>query len=138
MQHYYRRPPDIASRIVDGEAVLVRMPGNEVFMLNHAASRMWVGTDGTRTAADLAHGLDTSAVQAFLDEMCELGLILRSSSPAEAADTFPQVVDWPETTMEPPCIRASETIEVLAGICDSAWGGESNCMLEGACLFQWN
>ena len=117
MDGYYHRSPGVASRVVDGEAFLIKMPDNVLFVLNRAASRIWVDADGVRPGRNLAGGRDPEAHAAFLDEMVGLGLLQRSSSPREEADAFPQEVVWPaaEDFRERPEIRSSETVEAIGG-----------------------
>lgn len=117
MDSCYRRSPQVASRVIEGEAVLVKMPENLLFVLNAAASRVWVRADGARSGTELGRGWDAEEIGAFLDEMVEHGLFERTSSPAEKADEFPQDVAWPETggPREPPKILSTELMGVMAG-----------------------
>ncbi len=126
---YYRRSKDVASRVLDGEAILIKMPENLFFTLSPSGSGIWVRADGTRRVAELCKGPDESVVQAFLDEMTSRGLLERSSTPAESPDVFPQDVNLPETYAEAPEIRTCEPIEVLAGVCNSAWDGQMGCRI---------
>jgi hypothetical protein len=125
MKDCYRRAPGVASRVLDGEAHLVKTPGNLLFVLNGAASRIWVRADGTRSGTDLTGKADRAEAKAFLDEMVELGLLSRSPSPRDRPDAFPQDVKWPacEPTepTEAPKIRVAEAIEVVGG-CDDTGG----------------
>ena len=120
MNHCYRRSTGVASRVVDGEAVLVKLPEGRLFILNPAASRIWVEADGRRSGADLAEEWGGAEVQAFFDEMVEMGLFERTDSPGATADQYPQDVEWPQVGVPPqaPRIRASEVIEALAGLCN--------------------
>lgn len=117
MERYYRRSPQVASRVIDGDAVLVKMPESLLFALNAAGSRIWVRADGTRSGAELGKGWGAEEVGAFLDEMVERGLLERTPSPGEKAEEFPQEVAWPETRepVEPPRILAAEPLGVMAG-----------------------
>ena len=117
MDSCYRRSPQVASRVIEGEAVLVKMPENLLFVLNAAASRMWVRADGARSGAELGKGWDAQEIGAFVDEMVEHGLFERTSSPAEKADEFPQDVAWPEAggPSELPKILSTEPMGVMAG-----------------------
>jgi hypothetical protein len=119
MDHYYRRSCRVASRVVGGEAVLVKLPESVLHCLSPSASRIWAAADGDRTGRDLAGGLGDAGAQAFLDEMVEKGLLERAEAPFAAA-AFPQEVDWPEEPSPPeaPTIRSSEVIEALAGECN--------------------
>lgn len=129
---YYRRASGIASRVVEGEAFLIKMPENVLFVLNHAASRIWVRADGTRSGEDLVSEWDHEAAQAFFDEMAERGLLRRSLSPCESADVFPQDVTWPElddpsdpSLRGPPRIRVAEAVVAMGG-CNAEVECETN------------
>lgn len=134
MRRYYLRARDVASRIVAGEAVLIKAPENRLFVLNAAASRIWVDADGSRTGAELAGGIEVQHVEPFLGEMVSKGLMECRASAAVEPQVFPQRVERPEAEPEAPAIRATETIEVLAGTCDSDHTGGPNCRLTGFCL----
>ncbi len=117
MRDYYRRSPGVASRVVDGEAVLAKMPGMMLYVLNGAAARMWVRADGTRSRDELVPDAAREPGRCFLDRMVELELLLRIQTPLEAADRFPQDVDWPDACVDVPEILASEPVEARAGPC---------------------
>lgn len=114
MSDCYRRSKRVASRVLDGEAVLVRMPAAVLHVLNTSASRIWVRANGARSAEQLAEGMDPAAVGAFLKEMVKLGLMELASAPSEKPDVFPQEVDVPLAS-GPPEVRVSEAVETLAG-----------------------
>ncbi len=114
MDGYYARSPRVASRVLDGEAVLVKMPESVLHVLNRSASRIWVRADGVRSGAEVASGLDPAASGAFLEKMVELGLMERAERPRDEPQPFPQEVELPPST-EPPAISVSEAVEVLAG-----------------------
>lgn len=132
---YYRRSPAVASRIVDGQALLLKRPESRAFILNQAASRIWVRADGTRSEADLAGERDARVLRPFFDKMVEVGLLERADGPLEADEAFPQDVEWhaPGPELELPAICASEVIQIIAGLCDSNWGGNSGCYVSGLC-----
>ncbi len=127
MDGYYRRPAWVASRVVDGEGILVHVPEGKLYVLNATATRMWVRADGTRSGVELVSGLretseEPSPVESFLSAMVGLGLFERASTPSGTADAFPQDVEWPEerrtdSAAEPPAILASEPVEAIAGEC---------------------
>ena len=50
----YKKEQDIASRLIDGEAVIVVPSVGEVKILNKTGSRMWELIDGKRSAAQIA------------------------------------------------------------------------------------
>ena len=105
----------MASRVVDGEAVLVKMPEGILHVLTPSATRMWVRADGTRSGRDLAEGLDPPAADAFLVRMTELGMLERTPAPLAEARASPQEVELAPST-EAPEIRVSEPVETLAGL----------------------
>ena len=113
MDGYYRRSRRVASRVVDGEVVLVKMPEGVLHVLNPSASRMWVRADGCREAAALAEGLDPKTARAFLRRMAELGFMDRAESPREEAEPFLQEVELPCST-DAPEISEPEPVEILA------------------------
>jgi hypothetical protein len=133
---YYRRSPHVASRVVDGEALLLKRTESKAFILNHAASRIWVLADGVRSGDDLADARELEAVRPFLDEMVERGLLERAEEPLETAQAFPQDVEWqsPDHDFEPPAICSSEVVEILAGLCDSNREGMVGCQTTGPCI----
>ena len=47
------RRPDIAWRIVEGEAILLDLEEAEVLRLNPVAAEIWASMDGTRTVDDV-------------------------------------------------------------------------------------
>ncbi len=114
MDGYYGRRADVASRVVDGEAVLVKVPQSVLFVLNPSASRIWLMADGVRSGAELAEDSDSAAVASFLKQMVEFDLVERTSAPQSKAEAFPQEAEISSST-EPPAIRISEPLETLAG-----------------------
>ncbi len=132
---YYRRSPHVASRVVDGEALLLKRTESKAFILNHAASRIWVLADGVRSGGDLAGAREVEAVRPFLDEMVERGLLERADEPLGAAQAFPQNVEWqsPDHEFELPAICGSEVVEVLASLCDSNREGQFACQITSPC-----
>jgi len=129
MDYYYRRSKNVASRVVSDEAMLVKLRENLLIVLNPSASRIWVDADGTRRGTELGEGLDTASVQVFLDKMVSMGLLERNRAQSESPDVFPQAVELTVVQAEPPEIRASEPIEVLAGTCGSQWDGLGGCRI---------
>ena len=124
MDGYYRRSTGVASRVVDGEAVLVKMPEGMLHVLNPSASRMWVRADGARPASELARGVDEAAAAEFLSRMTELGLMEVAPAPGAEAAPFSQDADIAPST-EAPEIRASEPVETLAS---------GTCIVDALCI----
>jgi hypothetical protein len=114
---YYTRSRAVASRVVDGEAVLVKMPEAQLYCLNAAASRMWVAADGRTSEGELVGGGEAAAARRFLDEMVTSGLMQSSASAREAVESYPQDVAWPSSPDDdaPPAIVASERVDATAG-----------------------
>jgi hypothetical protein len=54
----YPAPHDqVATRIVDGSAVIVLADSGEVMVLNAVGTRIWQLTDGTRTAQEIVESI---------------------------------------------------------------------------------
>ncbi|HEX8682957.1 MAG TPA: PqqD family protein [Ardenticatenaceae bacterium] len=80
------RHPRLASRVVDGEAVLVDPERNVVRMLNTVGSRIWELADGTRTVDEIADALTEEfeveapearqSVVEFVDELADKELLV--------------------------------------------------------------
>jgi hypothetical protein len=80
-----RHHPQTASRIFDGEAVIISPSQNMVRMLNPTGSRIWELADGSLTLAEIAvilteefevtpeHALES--VRAFVQDMIERQLL---------------------------------------------------------------
>jgi hypothetical protein len=123
MDAYYRRSPTVAGRIVEGEAVLVKMPEGLLHVLNPSASRLWVTADGVRPLTELVElpgggeGEAVEAARAFLERLVDLGLMERADRPRAAADVYPQEVEAMELapSSAPPAVRATGPVETLAG-----------------------
>lgn len=91
------RRPDLVTRIIDNETVILDQAAGKVHQLNAAASCVWSNCDGTRSQADIAARLaatfEISEERALLDaqkalgELQQLGLLLRGQVEAKQADT---------------------------------------------------
>ena len=141
MDCYYRRGRGIASRVVDNEAMLVKLMGNrnKLFVLNRSASRIWINADGTHNGAELSDGLEKKSVKSFLDVMVSHGLLERTDTPAQSADIFPQdVTGLSKADGKAPKILSSEPIEVLASTCESGSQGAPDCRVSGPCNNPWD
>lgn len=130
MSRFYRRSRGIASRVIDGEAILVNMRARRLYVLNGGASRIWVEADGATGEEELLRGVDAGAGRSFLEEMERLGL-MEAASERTAPDRFPQEAGLPGSGGEAPAVKADEAVEVLAGICLSDWGIVGNCRVDG-------
>ena len=52
-----KRRPDVLSRLIDGETVVLDRQAGLVHQLNQTASYVWERCDGQSTMTDIAHGL---------------------------------------------------------------------------------
>jgi hypothetical protein len=51
------RRPDLVTRLVNGEVIILDRAAGNVHQLNATASHVWNECDGTRSAADIAAGM---------------------------------------------------------------------------------
>lgn len=82
---YPLRHPRIASRMFEGEVVIVDPQKNMVRMLNHVGSRVWELADGTHTTKDIVALLTKefeveqkeaeNGVESFIEELTDKGLL---------------------------------------------------------------
>jgi len=126
---YYYHAENVASRLVAGETVIVRLPDAEMTILNPAGSTLWSLADGTRTGEDLAcelqgrYGLATAPdLEGFLADLMARGLL--SASETACAPPRPCPPAPPASAFEPPAVRLAEMLETLASACTSAFTGE--------------
>lgn len=72
---YIRRRSDIASRIIEGEAIIVKIKTGENYSLNHVGALVWQMADGTHTLADIVtaivdrYDITVDQAQADLSEL---------------------------------------------------------------------
>ena len=52
-----RQVPNVISRVVDGEAVLVHLGQNKIRVLNPVGARLWELADGQRTVDAIAYSI---------------------------------------------------------------------------------
>lgn len=68
-----RRAPSVASRALDGEAVLVHPAQQKVRVLNEVGARLWELTDGERSIGEMARVIaaeyEVSLVKAEADAL---------------------------------------------------------------------
>jgi len=84
-RHRPKRRPDLSTRVVEGEAVVLDRDASLVHQLNVTASFVWDRCDGRRTVSDIAEQLagacgtdpdaSNEAVTAALRRFAELGLL---------------------------------------------------------------
>jgi hypothetical protein len=136
----------VASRLVEGEAVVVVPSRCEVHVLNETASLAWALMDGTRSAADIAREIAERYSQAeakasreidgLLAEFESLGAVGYGTGPA--ASLAPPGEPPEPTSYEPPAVVETQPIEVIAGLCSSvrlasSGGAPGGCRALGAC-----
>ena len=87
--------PQVAARIIDGEAVIVLPQSGQVNVLNEVGSRIWELIDGTRSVGEITEAIvaeyDVTAEQAerdvneFIQELVESKMLVLSDEKAAAA-----------------------------------------------------
>jgi coenzyme PQQ biosynthesis protein PqqD len=90
------RASQTASQLIEGEAIVLDIPGKVLRGLNPVASRIWQLIDGTRSlseisatiAREFSAGSEEVArdVQGFLDELVDKQLITYSDRPLSPRD----------------------------------------------------
>jgi hypothetical protein len=135
MKQYYARSANTACREVLGEAVILRLPEGEMFVLNASGSVLWALLDGTRTCAQVladfsaAYGLNNCPeAENFLAALTEAGLVALGE--AKAGRDVAQYCSSAPAAYLPPEIRTRELVETLAGICISGYTGEPDQMCQ--------
>ena len=99
-QCFVARPDGIASKVLDGEAVVIDLDTGVYFGLNTTGTVLWALLEaGPRSADDLAgglaaaHGLGPDAVLAdvrfFLDGLVRDGLVVATDAPATTTAAVP-------------------------------------------------
>lgn len=68
---------NLATVVLDGEAVVLDVASGRVHRFNASATRIWVGVDGVRTPTDIAEdlGAPVGEVDAFIAELQRAGLV---------------------------------------------------------------
>ncbi len=87
--------PQVAARIIDGEAVIVLPESSQVNVLNEVGSCIWKLIDGTRSVGEITEAIvaeyDVTAEQAerdvneFIQELVESKMLVLSDEKAAAA-----------------------------------------------------
>ena len=148
------RKRGVASRGVDGEAVVVHPRENRVYVLNAVASLAWGQADGVRSdteiAAVVAESFGTTDEQHVARELALLWEALRERDllelrPARAAKPIgAKGLAWPQppaaSEYESPKILSEEVLEVLAVVCSSARTNDPvfSCASFGSCQIAFN
>ncbi len=148
------RQRGVASRGVDGEAVVVHPRENRVYVLNASASLAWGQADGVRSdteiAAAVAESFGTTDEQQVARELTLLWEALRERDllellPARAAKPIgAKDLVWPRPPVageyESPKILSEEVLEVLAAVCTSARTNDPvfSCASFGSCEIAFN
>lgn len=117
----------MASRLIEGEAVLIVPSRREAHVLNETGSAAWALLDGTRTPGEIAGRLaeryDVAAPEAardldvFVQDLGARGALEvgESSYRSVAPDGGPP----DPTNYAPPAVAETHPMEVLAAYCDS-------------------
>jgi len=87
--------PQVAERIIDGEAVIVLPQSGQVNVLNEVGSRIWELIDGTRNVGEITEAIvaeyDVTSEQAerdveeFIQELVENKMLVLADEKAAAA-----------------------------------------------------
>jgi len=87
--------PQVAARIIDGEAVIVLPESGQVTVLNEVGSRIWELIDGTRNVGEITEIIvaeyDVTAEQAerdveeFIEELVESKMLVLADKKAAGA-----------------------------------------------------
>ncbi len=128
-----RHARGVASRVIEGEAVLIVPARREAHVLNESGSAAWAMMDGSRTSDELAselarrYSLDPARagrdVDSFLDNLRERGAVETNDAVAR-----PSAVESPPpapSAYSPPAVAESHTLEVVAALCNSQRTGGS-------------
>ena len=117
----------MASRLIEGEAILIVPPRREAHVLNETGSAAWALLDGTRTPGEIAGrlaeryevGTDEAArdLDAFLDDLGRRGAV--EPDGASPGTLAPEPVPPEPTRYAPPSVAETHPMEVLAALCDS-------------------
>jgi hypothetical protein len=85
----YRPAPDVVSRQLDNQAVLVNLKTNRIFELNRTGARLWELVEQAASEAqiaaqlaaefDVSQGQLTREVRSLIDSLLEKGLITSDS-----------------------------------------------------------
>lgn len=92
---YVGRNPDCAYRVIDGEALIVKVAGeegNRVFTLNRSGTVVWELADGGLTSAEISErlkerfevpdtGCVTGDIDEFIDDLVQRGMVVTASQP---------------------------------------------------------
>ena len=83
-----RQVPNVVSRVVDGEAVLVHLGQNKIRVLNPVGARLWELADGQLAVSEIAQrivaeyqvelGRAQADALAFYDDLVERGVLVLS------------------------------------------------------------
>jgi len=121
----------VASRIVDGEAVVVVAARGEAHVLNETGSAVWSMMDGSRAAPEIASelssryriGSGTAArdLDVFMKDLESRGAAGTLGQPSESL--APKGAPPAPTRYEPPAVVETHPMEVVAALCASTRTG---------------
>jgi hypothetical protein len=142
MARYAAHAPGLASRLIDGEEVVVSSRTKKVWALNPAGAFLWELADGSRevdelaallaVARDIDRGQAGEEIEAFGADLAARGLLAWREVPGAASRRAKRIAEQPPRNLsEPPRVIVEEPLQVLAGTCDSNSAGNP-----GLCM-QW-
>lgn len=146
MGKYLAHAPGLASRPVGSEEVVVAPRSGKVWAFNAAGAFVWELADGSLGAEELAgllaraRGIDRAAageeLEGFFADLAARGLAAWREVPCAPGRRSQRAgASPPESLPEAPRVLSEESLQVLAGGCDSSHtGGGSNCMIFGSCI----
>lgn len=125
------RNTSVASRIIDGVAILVSPRTNNSHVLNETGSFFWTMVNGENSIADIAATIAnqtsatldelTSDLKSFTDELQKMELLESNTTPIAPLPFAHKHVIL--SCYAPPEVLESYSVEVLAALCDSALTG---------------
>ena len=86
MIKYVHKSENTASRIIDGQAVIMTLNDNTLHTLNEVGSRIWELCDGKKTLEDIVGVIDEEYIvdnemgktdcEAFVKKLCTKGMLM--------------------------------------------------------------
>lgn len=147
MPKYAVHTPGLASRLIGGEEVIVSPKTSRVWVLNSAGAHVWELADGSLEFDEIAgrlaasRGIDAAAAHEELDALCQdlanRGLLIWRQAPGAPSARSQRAAALRPKLPEPPRMLAEETLQVVAGLCDSGYSGLGFCMTWPTCAAAW-
>ena len=138
MARYAAHAPGLASRLIDGEEVVISSRTRKVWALNPAGAFLWELADGSGELEDLAallavaRGIDRGQareeIEAFGADLATRGLLVWREVPGAAGRRARRfAARLPRGLSEAPRVMIEEPLQVLAGGCDSSTSPSGSC-----------